>query len=223
MRPQYIDATGAPPRGLQSVVSPSPWCSSRGKRTIDVALVVISLPVTIPICAILAGVSALRFRCSPVFRQVRRGIDEQPFSVFKIRSLPASFPDRLGKHELAEQQFGRWSRFLRQSHLDELPQILNVLGGSMSLVGPRPMIDAVVERLETHDRDARAAVRPGLTGLWQISTAGIEALHDCPDLDNHYVANATAKTDLQIMLFTLQSVVGFRLFTPVALLDHLGW
>jgi undecaprenyl phosphate N,N'-diacetylbacillosamine 1-phosphate transferase len=189
----------------------------------DVTLVVVSLPLTILLTALLAAVSAARFRCQPFFLQVRRGIDEQPFSVLKIRSLPRDFPENLGKQELEEHQFPGWSRFLRNSHLDELPQIFNVLGGSMSLVGPRPMIDNVISRLEVDDRRTRAAIRPGLTGPWQISTAGSLSLHACPDLDNDYVANATATSDIKILLGTFQIVFGRPTFAPESLRRHLGW
>jgi lipopolysaccharide/colanic/teichoic acid biosynthesis glycosyltransferase len=201
----------------------APWCTSPGKRMADIVLVAVSLPVTVPLSALLAAVSAARFRCRPLFLQVRRGIDEQPFSVLKIRSLPRDFPDHLGKHELEEQHFLRWSRFLRNSHLDELPQIFNILGGSMSLVGPRPMIDNVVSKLEPDDRRRRAAIRPGLTGPWQISTAGSLSLHACPDLDNEYVSSATAISDLKILFGTIQIVLGRPTFTPELLRRHLGW
>jgi lipopolysaccharide/colanic/teichoic acid biosynthesis glycosyltransferase len=222
---------GAVRAGSGTVPTPRPpcppptarWCSSGRKRSADIVLVVVSLPLTILLCAVLAAVSAAMFRCRPIFLQVRRGIDEQPISVLKIRSLPRDFPDNLGKHELDEQQFTRWGRFLRNSHLDELPQVFNVLVGSMSLVGPRPMIDSVVSKLEPDDRRKRAVIRPGLTGPWQVSTAGSLSLHACPDLDNEYVAKATATGDLKILLCTIQTVLGWPTLTPESLRRRLDW
>ena len=99
---------------------------------------------------------------------------------------------------------------MRSSHLDELPQIFNVIGGSLSLVGPRPMIDEVLDRLEPHDRALRSTVRPGMTGAWQISTMGCKALDACPELDRAYVEHATWRTDAWVLWRTALTAVGGR-------------
>ena len=115
------------------------------------------------------------------------------------------------------------SNFLRKSHLDELPQVLNIIAGSMSVVGPRPMIDEVVDTLEPDDRIIRSMVRPGLTGPWQISTMGTESLHDHPELDNQYVEKASLASDIRIILITGAAVFGKKSLEPSRLEERLGW
>lgn len=167
--------------------------------------------------------STVIYRANPFFCQHRRGIDDEHFNVVKIRSLPATFPERQGKHDIHHHEFTGWSRFLRQTRLDELPQLFNIIGGSMSIVGPRPMIDEVVEHLEPNDRTTRVAVKPGLTGAWQISTMGSEPLHDHPELDNAYVEKATLRGDMQIIWLTIFTTVGRPALEPDYLQRRLGW
>lgn len=212
------------PISLRSVATVgSSWCWSRSKRLVDIAVAVTCLPLAVPLVLALCVVSALRFRCNPFFVQQRRGVGEQCFTVVKIRSLPNDFDGRKGKHELDEHRFDGWSAFLRNSHLDELPQVLNVIAGSMSVVGPRPMIDEVVERLEPDDREKRSLVRPGLTGPWQISTMGSAALHDHPGLDNAYVDKATLAGDVRIMVLTVATMLGRKPIDPETLSTTLRW
>ena len=167
-----------------------------------------SLIVVVPALVVLCLISAVRFRCNPLFVQRRHGVGEEVFPVVKIRSLPKSFPHRHGKHDLDDHTFEGWSKFLRQTHLDELPQVFNVISGSMSIVGPRPMISEVIEKLEPHDRAVRAMVKPGLTGPWQMSTMGSVSLHDCPELDNAYVEHASFMADSRLISMTAASMFG---------------
>lgn len=117
-----------------------------GKRLLDVVVGLVLSIVTLPIILVLATVSAVKFRTSPFFVQERIGLSGQPFRCVKIRSLPAETPAYLD--ETALNDHGHpvgWCRFLRRFHLDELAQFWHVVGGSMSLVGPRPMIASVIE------------------------------------------------------------------------------
>ena len=163
------------------------------------------------------------FRCNPFFIQHRRGVNEVEFRVVKIRSLPKTFHHRKGKHEMHDHELGWWSKVLRNSHLDELPQVLNIIAGSMSVVGPRPMIEEVVDTLEPEDRITRSTVKPGLTGPWQISTMGGQSLHDHPELDNQYVEKASLGSDVRIILITAATVVGKKHIEPKRLTQRLGW
>jgi len=115
-----------------------------------------------------------------------------------------------------------WSNFLRKSHLDELPQVLNIIAGSMSIVGPRPMIDEVVDTLEPDDRITRSMVKPGLTGPWQTSTMGGQSMHDHPELDNQYVEKASLASDIRIVLITGATVFGKKPLEPTRLEQRLG-
>ena len=93
----------------------------------------------------------------------------------------------------------------------------------MSVVGPRPMIDLVVDELEPIDRKTRALVKPGLTGPWQISTMGSVALHDHPELDNAYVERASFRSDVRIIWITFLGVFGKKALEPDELFERLGW
>ena len=189
----------------------------------DVAATVVTLPIVVPLIATLGAVSAIRFRCQPFFVQERYGVDEETLRVIKIRSLPRDFNSSLGKQHLDESEFCRWTTVLRKSHLDELPQVFNVLGGSMSLVGPRPMIKEVVEELTPEDRAIRARVKTGMTGPWQVSAAGTKPLHECPGLDKGYVAHASFRSDLKLLALTALPALGRTGPEPEELTERLGW
>jgi len=201
----------------------APWCWSKSKRAMDIVCGLVALPVVVVLTVLLSAVSVIVFRCNPLFVQPRRGVHENEFRVVKIRSLPKTFHHRQGKHDMHHHELDWWSNFLRRSHLDELPQVLNIIAGSMSIVGPRPMIDEVVDTLEPDDRVTRSTVKPGLTGPWQISTVGAEPLHDHPELDNQYVEKASLASDIRIILITAAIVFGKKPLEPKRLEELLGW
>ena len=93
----------------------------------------------------------------------------------------------------------------------------------MSLVGPRPMIDEVVDTLEPEDRATRARVKPGLTGPWQVSSMGLAPLHDHPELDNLYVERASWSSDVRILFLTFLTMLGRKQVEPSALMKTLRW
>ena len=163
-------------------VGASRWSRGYFKRLFDFAVAAAALPLAVPLIAGVALVSAVRFGGNPFFVQERVGRNNKTFRVTKIRSLPKSFP-RVGRHQFDHDSVCRWGKFLRDTHIDELPQLFNVLNGSMSMVGPRPMISEVLDELPREERRARSLVRPGLTGVWQVSTAGGRPLQECPELD----------------------------------------
>ncbi len=197
------------------------YALSRTKRCVDLALSLLALPFVSVVIAVAGIVSLFVFRSWPLFLQQRRGVGERPFRALKIRSLPRSFPVQQGKLGLDETGLGWWSRTLRRSHVDELPQVFNVLTGAMSMVGPRPMIDEVLDFVDADARAVRALVRPGLTGAWQVSTAGARPLHECTELDEEYVQRCSFRTDLRILRMTLLVVGRRRSFTAAQVLDEL--
>ena len=201
----------------------APWCWSNGKRAMDIVCGVVALPLVLVLTLLLSLISLLVFRCNPFFIQPRRGAHEHEFRVIKIRSLPKTFHHRSGKHEMHHHELEWWSNFLRNTHLDELPQIINIIGGSMSIVGPRPMIDEVVDTLAPTDRINRAKVKPGLTGPWQISTMGSQPLHLHPELDNQFVEKASLASDIRIILITGATVFGKKPLEPRHLESRLAW
>jgi sugar transferase EpsL len=174
----------------------------RGKRILDLAvLVVVALPV-ISVGLICAVAVRLTSRGPVFFRQERIGMDGRPFLVWKFRTMVAGdnpiFPDAS-----RITSAGKW---LRRLSLDELPQLINVAAGEMSIVGPRPTLAYQVERYDDHQR-RRLAVRPGLTGLAQVSGRNALSWGDRIDLDVTYVETQSLATDLRLIARTAGTIL----------------
>ncbi|GGM88044.1 exopolysaccharide biosynthesis polyprenyl glycosylphosphotransferase [Dactylosporangium sucinum] len=175
------------------------------------------LVVASPLLAGLALAVRVESRGPVLFRQVRVGKDGREFVIFKFRTMHVDAEARLAELRHLNEVDGalfklrndprvtRVGRLLRKFSLDELPQLLNVLGGSMSLVGPRPPLP---EEVAVYPDDARRrlAVRPGMTGLWQVSGRSDLSWDEAVRLDLQYVENWSLSLDLVIMLRTLSAV-----------------
>lgn len=198
----------------------SVWTVSKRKRIFDVAAVFFIAPVAIVAVFVAALASAIVFRAQPFFVQHRRGAHGDLFQVIKIRSLPTDFGRNFGKHQLDGIQLHWFSKLIRSSHIDELPQLWNVLRGHMSVVGPRPMIDEVLERLPEESVANRLQARPGMTGIWQVSTMGEYPLDLCPQLDEWYVAHGSAEVDVRVLLWTVSTALRGSRQEPRHLLDR---
>lgn len=174
----------------------------RGKRALDLAvLALVAVPVGVVglVCAIAVKATS---RGPVFFRQERIGMGGRPFMVWKFRTMVAGdnpiFPDAS-----RITSAGRW---LRRLSLDELPQLLNVAAGEMSVVGPRPTLAYQVERYDDHQR-RRLAVRPGLTGLAQVSGRNALSWGDRIDLDVRYVETQSLRTDLSLIARTARTIL----------------
>lgn len=190
------------------------WVKPALDRALGAALLLLLLPVLVAIAV------AVRVKLGPgvFYTQPRIGRGGQPFGVYKFRTMlpdrrsaPASSwdgVDRRKTHKSPEDP--RHTGFgvsLRKWSLDELPQLLNVIKGEMSLVGPRPELVEVVARYEPWEH-ARHAVRPGLTGLWQTTARAQGPTHLFTNLDLEYIRSMSLTTDLRILLATLPAVLG---------------
>ena len=172
----------------------------RGKRQFDLALVLLTAPVTLPV-GILCAVAVRLDSPGPIFfRQPRVGLDGKPFSLWKFRSMlhtkdpnPA-FPD--------DRRVTRVGHMLRRTSLDELPQLMNVLRGDMSLVGPRPTLAYQVERYTPAQRQ-RLSIRPGLTGLAQIRGRNSLTWERRIEYDLEYRTDQSLVSDVKILLATV--------------------
>jgi exopolysaccharide biosynthesis polyprenyl glycosylphosphotransferase len=154
-----------------------------------------------------------------IFRQTRIGVDGKPFEMLKFRSMVVDAEARLGELESLNENDGvlfkirndpritRVGAFLRRFSIDELPQLWNVVRGDMSLVGPRPPLPREVELYDT-DATRRLRVRPGLTGLWQVSGRSDLSWEESLRLDLRYVDNWSFWLDLAILWRTWRAVVG---------------
>jgi Undecaprenyl-phosphate galactose phosphotransferase WbaP len=192
------------------------------KRTWDIVLVVLFAPVLLPVLGVVASVVWLSSP-GPVFflhRRIRR--HGEFFTMWKFRTMCinsgevletylASHPEARAEwkktHKLkCDPRVTRVGNFLRRTSLDELPQLWNVLTGTMSLVGPRPIVAAEVEKYGEYFADY-CMVRPGLTGLWQVSGRNELSYPERVRLDREYAQTWSLYGDLKILLRTWTSVV----------------
>jgi lipopolysaccharide/colanic/teichoic acid biosynthesis glycosyltransferase len=189
------------------------------QRVFDVVgsmvLLVLLLPVLLLIALLVAGEGGV------LFRQTRVGRDGALFTVLKFRTMRPGADGLRGELQVRDEANGmlfkvrrdprvtRCGRVLRRLSLDELPQLVNVLRGDMSLVGPRPALPEEVARYTPHER-RRLQTRPGMTGLWQVSGRSDLSWEQSVHLDLHYVQHCSAALDLRILLRTVSAVMTGR-------------
>lgn len=178
------------------------------RRAFDITVSVPLALVTLPIVVVSAVGSAIALRAWPFFVQERVGRDGMTFRFVKIRTLPTDVPAYTDKHQLHAETLPRFCRVLRALHLDELPQLFLVLMGRMSLVGPRPEMAYLHDRMPARFAEQRTAVRPGCTGLWQVSESSVELIGDTPEYDEFYLTHRTLRLDLWVLFRTALIMVG---------------
>jgi exopolysaccharide biosynthesis polyprenyl glycosylphosphotransferase len=195
--------------------------SRAGKRVFDVVGSLALLVLFAPLFVIAAVWVKLHDRGPVLFAQERTGRDGSMFRCLKFRSMVVDAERLLPElHALTGHQDGlfkmeddpritRPGRWLRRYSIDELPQLVNVLRGEMSLVGPRPPLPTEVARY-ARDTVRRLRVRPGMTGLWQVSGRADLAFDEAIRLDLYYVDNWSMLQDLTILARTLGAVLGSR-------------
>jgi exopolysaccharide biosynthesis polyprenyl glycosylphosphotransferase len=191
------------------------------KRATDVVLTSVGLVVISPVMALIALAVKLSDGGPVLFRQTRVGLDGSTFTMLKFRSMHTDAEARLAQLRAQNPNIGlmfkldkdprvtRVGRFLRRYSLDELPQLFNILAGSMSLVGPRPPLQSEVAVYGDHAR-RRLLVTPGLTGLWQVSGRALLSWEETVRLDLRYVENWNLTLDLLIIWKTIFAVLGKR-------------
>lgn len=196
------------------------WYLRHGKRVLDTVLILLSLPVSLPVIAICALALWIEGG-QPFYWQVRLGQGCRKFSIVKMRTMVRDADARLADYlerdpalrsewETTQKlkkdpRVTRVGAVLRATSLDELPQLWNVLKGEMSLVGPRPMMP---EQLPLYGNpDAYFAVRPGITGMWQVSARNESRFAYRSEVDAVYYRTATIWRDLVLMVRTLGVMV----------------
>lgn len=175
------------------------------KRLLDLALAVPAFLLLSPL--MLAIALAVRLCLGPgvLFRQQRPGLDGRPFTIFKFRTMRAA-ADAAGRPLPDAERLTRLGRFLRQASLDELPELLNVIRGDMSLVGPRPLLMQYLGRY-TQRQARRHEVHPGITGWAQVHGRNDISWEEKFELDVWYVDNRSLRLDLKILLLTVWKVL----------------
>ena len=180
------------------------------KRAADILTAAVLVVLTLPIVLVAAIGSAIVLRAWPFFVQRRVGWDGVPFRFVKIRTLPTSTPAYMLKNQLHLEELPAFARGLRLLKFDELPQLFLVLTGRMSLVGPRPEMTHFHDLLEPGFGRERTSVRPGCTGLWQISYGCTGLLGESPEYDRFYLRHQRQRLDLWILWRTALMMLGRR-------------
>jgi lipopolysaccharide/colanic/teichoic acid biosynthesis glycosyltransferase len=190
------------------------------KRAIDIIGSLVGLILLSPLLIIIAILIKWEDPKGTVFfYQTRIGKNEKPFRMFKLRSMYTNaeekLKDLLDKNEISGAMFKmrddprvtKVGKFIRKTSIDELPQLINVLRGEMSLVGPRPPLTREVAEYTEYDKK-RLSVTPGCTGLWQVSGRNNLCFKEMVELDITYIEKRNIWFDIKIMLRTVKAVVG---------------
>ena len=192
------------------------------KRLFDIAAAVSLLIPLLPLLLLIAAAVRLETRGPALFRQARCGAGSKTFPALKFRTMHVDAEARLAEmlaadagllleyqrhHKLRnDPRITRLGRFLRRTSLDELPQLWNVVTGDMSLIGPRPYMPHELVRYP-HQQGVLARVRPGITGLWQVSGRHRTTFERRLELDVYYVENYSIWLDLHVLMRTVWIVM----------------
>lgn len=178
------------------------------KRAFDIVVSAVMLIVLtiIPVMIVIPIIIRLSDKGPALFKQVRAGKDGKLFTMYKFRTMILNQYDKDGNEIMSENRITKVGKFLRKTSLDELPQLINVLNGTMSIVGPRPMLDYQVERCEGEEK-MRFNMRPGLTGLAQVKGRNNLSWPERIQFDIEYVKTFTFWLDIEILFKTVMLIV----------------
>jgi lipopolysaccharide/colanic/teichoic acid biosynthesis glycosyltransferase len=183
------------------------YLASRRKRVLDVVVAGTALVIAAPFLAVIAVIIRLESHGHPIYRQRRVGLRGAPFELYKLRTM-VSGAETMGSGlavDAGDARITRLGAILRRTSCDELPNLVNVLRGEMSLVGPRPTVQVQVDRYTEHER-RRLDALPGITGWAQVNGRASLPWHQRFDLDIWYVEHASLWLDLKILARTLRMV-----------------
>ena len=181
------------------------------KRLFDVVVASMVLFVLLPVMAVVAIAVRLDSPGSVIFRQQRVGLRERHFELLKFRSMVVG-ARQLGSYSTSsnDTRITPVGRFIRRTSLDELPQLVNVIKGDMSLVGPRPDVPEQAENYSPSEWTRRHMVRPGITGLAQAVLRSEATPEQRKELDLNYVERSGLSLDLWVLILTLGQLFGRR-------------
>jgi lipopolysaccharide/colanic/teichoic acid biosynthesis glycosyltransferase len=216
-----------PPGRLRPAVHREPRPPDRVTRLIDLTVAAVLLVVLAPLMLLIALLVRVTSRGPALFKQTRVGYRRRPFVILKFRSMTANCSDAVhrdfvsrmlrgedprkaggdGRYKLeGDRRVTPLGRFLRATSLDELPQLINVLRGDMALIGPRPVLAWEMELFQPHHHE-RFTVKPGITGLWQVSGRCQVTMREALDIDVEYVRRRSLTLNLWILMKTLPAVL----------------
>jgi sugar transferase EpsL len=175
------------------------------KRVLDILIALPALLILSPVLLCLALMIRLSQGAPVFFRQVRPGKDGKPFTIYKFRTM-SDRRDLSGRVLPDDERLTRLGRFLRSTSLDELPELVNVLKGEMSIVGPRPLLMQYLDRY-TPEQMRRHEVKPGITGWAQVNGRNAVTWEDKFKFDVWYVDNQSPSLDLRIIALTVWKIL----------------
>lgn len=189
------------------------------KRMVDISASAIGITILIPFLIILAIMMKIEDPRGPIFfSQIRVGQNGKQFKMYKIRSMVVNaeelLEELLNQNEVAGAMFKmkrdpritKVGRFIRKTSIDEFPQLWNVIKGDMSLVGPRPPLEREVVEYTDYDMQ-RLLIKPGCTGLWQVSGRNALSFEEMVELDLKYIQNLSLVNDIMIIIKTVKVVL----------------
>jgi lipopolysaccharide/colanic/teichoic acid biosynthesis glycosyltransferase len=179
------------------------YLRSRRKRALDVLLASAALVVSSPLLALAAVLIRIETHGHPVYRQRRVGLGGRPFELYKLRTMVTG-AEAMGAGlavDEGDERITRLGAWLRRTSFDEVPNLINVLRGEMSLVGPRPTVQVQVDRYDARQR-RRLDTRPGITGWAQVNGRASLPWHERIELDLWYLEHASLRLDLKILTTT---------------------
>lgn len=175
------------------------------KRTFDLLLIILSAPVLVPVLGLMAVLVWMKLGRPILFRQIRPGWRGEPFELLKFRSMTEERDER-GNYLANERRLTPFGAWLRGTSMDELPEILNVLRGDMSLVGPRPLLMQYLARY-TPEQSRRNEVKPGITGWAQVNGRNAISWEQKFKFDVWYVDHQSLWLDIRILGMTVWGVL----------------
>lgn len=197
----------------------------RIKRALDVVLATLALIFIAPLLLVIAAIIKLQDGGPALFVQKRIGQNGETFSCFKFRSMTTNASERLAEllerdpaarhewettHKLRhDPRITKLGHFLRKSSLDELPQLINIIRGDMSVVGPRPIVEAEIVKYGSYF-DYYKSTKPGLTGLWQVSGRSNTTYAERVQMDVRYARDRTVLGDIRIIAMTIPAILTSR-------------
>lgn len=180
----------------------------RVKRGIDFLLSLIGIIILSPILLILCLAIKVDSKGSIIFKQKRVGKDKSHFNIYKFRTMKVDTPKEMPTHLLENPDFfiTKVGKFLRKTSLDELPQLFNILKGDMAVIGPRPALWNQYDLIDERDKYEANDIRPGLTGLAQISGRDELEIQEKAKLDGYYTEHISFGMDVKCFFGTITSV-----------------
>lgn len=178
------------------------------KRSIDIILSTLGIIILSPVFLIISIIIKLESEGPIIFKQLRAGKDSKPFYIYKFRSMKADAPN-LSTNEFEDVNLfiTKIGKFIRRTSIDELPQLINILKGDMSIVGPRPVILNEKELILLRKEYNIDSILPGITGLAQINGRDIIGTEEKVKLDYEYLQNKSLNLDVKIVFITIFKVL----------------